>query len=185
MTEIPGVVRRSPWDIARVAAFDAGTEEVLVLERATVPGTSAAVREARLGEWRVRVTPARTHSAACTGLAELGIECEALADDIAGVAAGFLSQFGVTAASMRVEVVDTVSCPKFHCDNVRVRLVLTCHGPGTEYVAVDRPAEVAQAPTGALVFLKGHKHPTYADRTLHRSPAVPPGLKRMCVVLDI
>jgi hypothetical protein len=81
--------------------------------------------------------------------------------------------------------VNKTTCPKFHCDNVRVRLVTTYLGPGTEYVGADAPQEVRSAPAFALVFLKGHKHPTHADAVHHRSPALPPGGKRLCVILDV
>jgi len=43
---------------------------------------------------------------------------------------------------------------------------------------------VRSAPAFALVFLKGHKHPSHADAVHHRSPPVPPGGKRLCVILD-
>ncbi|MGL4553563.1 MAG: DUF1826 domain-containing protein, partial [Gemmataceae bacterium] len=43
---------------------------------------------------------------------------------------------------------------------------------------------IHSAPTSALVFLKGHEHPGYADEVHHRSPPVPPGGRRLCVVLD-
>ena len=97
----------------------------------------------------------------------------------------FLAQFGVEEASLRVEVVDKQACPKFHCDNVRVRLVTTYHGPATEYVRADEPDLVRSAPLFALVFLKGHQHPNHADAVHHRSPGVPPGEKRLCVILDV
>jgi hypothetical protein len=115
----------------------------------------------------------------------LHLDCPALAADVAAVAHSFLVQFGAARASLRVEVVTTNTCPKFHCDNVRVRVVTTYHGPGTEYVFAATPDDIHQGPTGALMFLKGHKHPTHADAVLHRSPMVPPGVKRLCVVLDV
>jgi hypothetical protein len=64
----------------------------------------------------------------------LHLDCPALAADVAAVVRSFLAQFGAARASLRVEVVTTNTCPKFHCDNIRVRVVTTYHGPGTEYV---------------------------------------------------
>ncbi len=118
-------------------------------------------------------------------MAALRLDCPALADDIAGLARSFLAQFGATEGSLRVELVDKTSCPKFHCDNVRVRLVTTYHGAGTEYVRADAPDDVRPTPTFALVFLKGHKHPNHADAVHHRSPPVPPGGRRLCAILDV
>jgi hypothetical protein len=173
------------WDRGAVAAFDASdSDEVLVLECAPVPGAAEAVRGARVGEWRSTVTADRAAELARTGLAELRVWCAPLAAEVAALAGAFLAQFGLPAAHLRLEVLDTVSCPKFHCDNLRVRLVAACVGSGTEYVCADRPDDVFRAPPGALVFLKGHKHPTYADRVLHRSPPAAPGARRFCVVLD-
>lgn len=175
----------SAWDRAAVAGFDASAlDEVLVIERAPVPGAAAALGGARVGEWRSAVTAARATELARTGLAELRVWCAPLADELAALAVAFLAQFELPSAHLRLEVLDTISCPKFHCDNVRVRLVAACVGAGTEYVRADRPDDVFRAPAGALVFLKGHKHPTYADRVLHRSPPVAAGARRFCAVLD-
>lgn len=84
---------------------------------------------------------------------------------------------------LQVEIVDTQACPKFHCDNVYIRLVTTYVGPATEYRFVGETM-VNQAEQGSLVFLKGRKHPTHRDSVHHRSPAIPEGVKRLCVVLD-
>jgi hypothetical protein len=80
-------------------------------------------------------------------------------------------------------MVKTQSCPKFHCDNVHVRLVTTYFGPATEYQFAGEDA-IQVAPLYSLVFLKGHKHPTHGDAVYHRSPEVPAGGKRLCVVID-
>jgi len=172
------------WDRDVVAAFDQGREDILVVERPPVPGIAGAVASARVHDFRSGVTRDDADARAAESLVALRLDCPALAGDIAGLARSFLTQFGVTEASLRVELVDKTSCPKFHCDNVRVRLVATCHGPGTEYVRADAPEEVRSAPAFALVFLKGHKHPSHADAVHHRSPPVPPGGMRLCVILD-
>jgi hypothetical protein len=172
------------WDRDEVAAFDLGRDDILVVARPPVPGIASAVASARVHDYRSGVTREDAAARAAEALAALRLDCPALADGIAGLAVSFLSQFGVMEASLRVELVDKTSCPKFHCDNVRVRLVTTCHGPGTEYVRADAPDDVRSSPAFALVFLKGHKHPNHADAVHHRSPPVPPGGKRLCVILD-
>jgi len=172
------------WDMAAVAEFDRGGEDILVMERPPLAGIAAAVASARVHDYRGRVTRSDAGARAAEAMAALGIECATLADDVAVLARGFLIQFGVPEASLRVEVVDKATCPKFHCDSIRVRLVATCHGPATEYVRADAPGEVRAAPSPSLVFLKGHKHPGHADAVHHRSPPVPPGERRLCVILD-
>lgn len=173
------------WDEAVIAAFDRGGEDALMVERPALPEVEATLPRADVREWRADVTAADAEARIATALSELNIDCAPLAADIAAVARSFLTQFDVARASLRVEVVTTSTCPKFHCDNIRIRVVTTYHGPGTEYLFVAAPDEVHAAPTGALLFLKGHRHPTHADAVLHRSPVVPPGEKRLCVVLDV
>lgn len=185
MTTTPPAQHIPAWDYDTVAAFDRSAEDALLVERPPLPEVAGAMRAARVRDWRGAVSAADIDSRVATGLAALGFDCPPLAADIAAVARSFLAQFGAPGASLRIEVVTTNTCPKFHCDNIRVRVVTTYHGPGTEYVATAAPDDVRGAPTGALLFLKGHKHPTHTDAVLHRSPMVPPGEKRLCVVLDI
>lgn len=172
------------WDGDEVAAFDQGPEDILVLERPPLPGIAETVTSARVLYWRSSVTVGTAETRAAEALEELCIANPVLAEDIVGLSRSFLAQFGVDEASLRVEVVDKQSCPKFHCDNVRVRLVTTYHGPTTQYVRIDAPKDVQAAPLFALVFLKGHQHPAHADAVHHRSPGVSPGGKRLCVILD-
>jgi len=173
------------WDRDAVAAFDRGGEDILIVDRRPLPGIAKVVASARVLDWRSAVTSEDAESRAAEALDALRIDCPVLAADIAVVARSFLAQFDATEASLRVEVVNTNTCPKFHCDNIRVRVVTTYHGPGTEYVFVASPDDTRRGPTGALMFLKGHKHATHADAVLHRSPMVPSGEKRLCVVLDV
>lgn len=85
---------------------------------------------------------------------------------------------------VRYEVTDQQSCPKFHCDNVFVRMLVTYFGPTTEFIERENPANIHRVPLHALVFLKGHKHPTYQHRILHRSPLPSKGEKRFCMVVN-
>jgi len=176
--------RVAAWDRETVATFDLGCEDILIVDRRPVPGIAGAIESARVHDFRSIVTSANAHALATESLTALNIDCPPLAKDIADLARCFLTQFDTSEGSLRVEVVDKTTCPKFHCDNVRTRLVTTYHGPATEYVRSDAPEEVRAAAVFALVFLKGHKHPNHADSVHHRSPSVPPGTKRLCVILD-
>ncbi|MBM3964531.1 MAG: DUF1826 domain-containing protein [Planctomycetes bacterium] len=96
----------------------------------------------------------------------------------------FESLFKQTSFELRLEVTEHQSCPKFHCDNVYVRLLVTYFGPTTEFIDQNEPGVIYRAPLNALVFLKGHKHPTYQDRILHRSPEFAAGDKRLCMIVN-
>jgi hypothetical protein len=96
----------------------------------------------------------------------------------------FAELFGQTQMELRWEVTDQQSCPKFHCDNVYVRMLITYFGPTTEFIDQEEPGIIYRAPLHALVFLKGHKHPTYQDRILHRSPEFSSGDKRLCMIVN-
>ncbi len=172
------------WDEDEVAAYDCGGEDILVLERPPVLGIADTISAARVLDWRSEVTGAFAEARATEALNALLIDNKALASDIVDLSRSFLAQFSVEEASLRVEVVDKQSCPKFHCDNVRIRLVTTYHGPTTEYVHTSALEQGQSAPLFALVFLKGHEHPSHLDSIHHRSPEVSPGEKRLCVILD-
>jgi len=173
------------WPSVSVTAFDHWANDMLIVKRPPIRDVTGAITAARVHDWRSVVTAGDADTRVAEALAELNLDCPPLAVDIAFIVRSFLAQFGTDEASLRVEVVNKASCPKFHCDNVRIRLVTTYHGPATEFVYTDGPEDIRRTPTGALVFLKGHKHPNHADTIHHRSPAVPPGEKRLCVVLDI
>jgi hypothetical protein len=102
-------------------------------------------------------------------------------------------------------------CRKFHVDAVRLRLVTTYVGPGTEWVpseAVDRdalaraiphpaqantaivrdPREVRRASPGDVLALKGSRHPDAASGgAVHRSPPIEhdAGALRVALVLTV
>ena len=107
-----------------------------------------------------------------------------LADDILGLICGMLAGFDWPRVEVRFDLADVQACPKFHSDNVLVRLVTTYVGPGTEYIETRRPDVVHRAAPGSLVFLKGHRHPTHQDTILHRSPAIARGSRRLSVAID-
>lgn len=96
----------------------------------------------------------------------------------------FAEMFRQHRLDVRYEVTDEQSCPKFHCDNVFVRMLVTYFGPTTEFIEREMPDSIYRVPLQALVFLKGHKHPTYQHRILHRSPLPAKGEKRFCMVVN-
>jgi hypothetical protein len=88
---------------------------------------------------------------------------------------------------MRLTVLDRAMCPKFHRDNLQVRLVTTYKGPGTEWLPepANSDDDIQRAQTAEVVLLKGDAWPNNQGRgALHRSPALPRGEKRLVVTLD-
>lgn len=173
--------RLTAWNAGAVTEFTAEGADILVLSRPMAP--IPAIESGRIHEY---LAPVRRETAAREvrfGLGELRIPSPVLATDIASLATAFLDQFELEQARLRVEITRTQSCPKFHCDNVHIRLVTTYVGPTTEYQYAGEDT-IHTAPLHGLVFLKGHKHPTHRNGVHHRSPEVPGAEKRLCVAID-
>lgn len=177
--------RLRSWPREAVTAFMAGDEDILVLPRPPMGESLATViATGRLDEYRCRFTPRSVSLRARQSLSFLGIDHPPLLDDLTLLMQGFLTQFDLPSASLRLELIARQPCPKFHCDNVLIRLVTTYYGPTTEY-RHQASQRIESAPLGSLVFLKGRQHPTCRGQILHRSPEVHPGNKRLCAVIDL
>lgn len=171
------------WDSGAIAAFAAGGSDILVLARSPLADLGPAVHGGRVHEYFAPVQRQNVAFEVRAGLGELRLESHALAADLISLVNSFLDQFSLRQARLRVEITQSQSCPKFHCDNVHVRLVTTYVGPTTEYQRAGE-ATTHAAPLHGLVFLKGHKHPSHRDSIHHRSPEIPAGEKRLCVAID-
>ncbi|MEM6688235.1 MAG: DUF1826 domain-containing protein [Planctomycetota bacterium] len=174
---------RTAWNAEAVADFANGNLDILVLERHHLADVSSAVESGRIHEYLAPISREKVSFEVRGGLGELRIKSPELTEDISGLATSFLDQFDLEHARMRIEVTRTQSCPKFHSDNVNIRLVTTYAGPATEYQFAGETT-VQRAPVGGLVFLKGSRNPTHRDSIHHRSPEVPDGEKRLCVAID-
>ncbi len=181
--------RAADWNDTDIRQIDDPGHDILVVSRPLPVDCFHLLVGAAVGEVRVKTTALAAASKIARGLSRLhiafpGRDRELLTEDIFGLVCGMLVTFDWPRVEVRMEVADTQSCPKFHCDNVTVRLVTTYTGPGTEYIARSAPQTIHQAPAGALVFLKGHRHPTHGDQILHRSPELTPGNRRLTVAID-
>ena len=90
---------------------------------------------------------------------------------------------------MRMDVVTTNACRKFHVDAITARLVLTYRGTGTQYGVSQGghdPQRVFTVPTGAPILLRGSLWPeTPRSGVVHRSPPIEgTGETRLVLVLD-
>lgn len=171
------------WSQEALTAFEAGRGDILVLERPALAVDTVEINSGHVHEYRASTTRRTIEGHVTCGLAEVGVGCEVLKRDIIRLAQSFLVQFRQQTLRLRIEIVNIQSCPKFHIDNVNMRLVTTYVGPTTEYQFID-DAAIHVTPLYGLVFLKGHKHPTHSDKALHRSPEMPPGTKRLCVAIN-
>lgn len=130
--------------------------------------------------------------------------CGALIEDIVTLAEAVAYLFDTDNVGLRLRRLEEAMCPRFHCDNLPVRLVTTYHGPGSEWLpewAVNRqglgaprpdkpqtiadPAAVQRLETGDLALFKGSGWVGNEERgAVHRSPALEDGQQRLLLTLD-
>jgi hypothetical protein len=119
-------------------------------------------------------------------------EREDLVADIASLARAFCGVMAIAEVDVRLEVVTTDACRKFHGDYVKARLITTYLGEGTQWLDetdADRisrgvePLEIRQLGTGDVGVFKG-KLATERP-AIHRSPPIGnTGQKRFLLVLN-
>lgn len=115
----------------------------------------------------------------------------ALAGELAMLARIFADIVGTRSLRLRLEVIETDACRKFHTDYVPARLLMTLAGPGTQWVAseggaadgaVDPP--IHQLASGEVAIFKGRSW-TDTPAILHRSPPIAgTGETRLLLVID-
>jgi len=118
-----------------------------------------------------------------------GPERDWLEADVAMLARTFAEMMNSDYLRMRLDVVTTNACRKFHVDAIVGRLVCTYRGTGTQYGTSDGccdPKAVFTVPTGSPIFLRGTLWPAKPPSGLvHRSPPIEgSGETRLVLVLD-
>jgi hypothetical protein len=118
-----------------------------------------------------------------------GPERDRLVDDTAALADAFAAIMRTRWLRLRLDVVTTNGCRRFHIDAVTARLVCTYRGTGTQYgISTDgaEPRRVFTVPTGAPILLRGTLWPEGPrSALLHRSPPIEgTGETRLVLVLD-
>jgi hypothetical protein len=118
--------------------------------------------------------------------AQLSPRAGALGADIAALAQIFATVAGVGAVRLRLESLNDDACRLFHVDAVRLRLLCTYAGAGTQWRDVQgRVHRMARLQVGVF---KGSRHPARAAGILHRSPPVghlPPARRaRLLLCID-
>lgn len=129
-----------------------------------------------------------TELCASSGLPECA-ERTRLVDDIAALADIFSGLMKAKWLRLRLDVVTTNACRRFHVDAVTARLVCTYRGTGTQYgISTDgaEPKRVFTVQPGAPILLRGTLWPEQPKTgLLHRSPPIEgTGETRLLLVLD-
>jgi len=181
--------RATGWTDEAVREINAAGSDIVVVRRPPPVECGPLVAGGTLGAVRFTTAARGAATNIDRGLAKLDLvkparQRAAVADDILSLVCGMLAVFAWPRVEVRLDLTDEQSCPKFHCDNVFVRLVTTYVGPGTEYIEMPAADTVHRVAPGSIVLLKGHRHPTHADRVLHRSPPLRPGTRRLSVAID-
>lgn len=129
---------------------------------------------------------------------------EALIDDVVTIAEAIAYLFDTDTVGVRLRLLTAAMCPRFHCDNLPVRLVTTYTGPGSEWLpeyAIDRtglgaptpdrpeivrdPNAIQRLQAGDIALIKGSGWEGCEERGLvHRSPSLEQGQKRLLLTID-
>ena len=112
-----------------------------------------------------------------------------LIDDATALSNIFADMMRARYLRLRLDVVTTNACRKFHIDAITARLVCTYRGTGTQYgISPDGadPARVFTVPTGVPILLRGTLWPSPPPSgLLHRSPPIEgAGETRLVLVID-
>lgn len=134
------------------------------------------------------VTDTVDHLCNLSGL-PLGNERSWLHKDIVSLATLFSELVQAKFLRLRLDVVSTNACRKFHVDAITARLVCTYRGTGTQYGFVtgdEDPDRIYTVPTGSPIILRGTLWPADPPSgLLHRSPPIEgTGETRLVLVLD-
>ena len=117
---------------------------------------------------------------------------EALIEDAAALAERFAAIMEFDAVELRLEVVETDACRKFHADYVTARLITTYCGHGTQWIderdalrvaAGEEPEDIHSLQAGDVGIFKGRL--SSGKPAIHRSPPIGgSGERRLLLVVN-
>ena len=112
-----------------------------------------------------------------------------LIDDIAALSAIFSSIMASRYLRVRLEVIRTNACFRFHIDAVTARLICTYRGRSTQYgnsIMGSEPEEIHNVPVGSPIIMRGTLWRSgVKPDLLHRSPQIEgTGVSRLVLILD-
>lgn len=132
------------------------------------------------------VAPAAVTTGLTVALAGAAGELAPLVEDIARLARLYGRLFDRQRLRVRLETVTTNACSLFHVDRVRVRLLTTYVGPGTEWLgrASEEAEPIPRFDRFAVGLLKGSLWPG-SNGCAHRSPPIAgTGRHRLLLAID-
>ncbi len=140
----------------------------------------------------IAILPERLNEAMSqAGFAELPVR-KALIEDIAQLARRYGAIMALDALSVRLEIVTTDSCRKFHADYVPARLITTYVGSGSDWIEPEdagrvrnglAPRQINSLSAGDVGIFKGKLG--WGEPIIHRSPPIAgTGERRLLLVLN-
>jgi hypothetical protein len=112
-----------------------------------------------------------------------------LEEDILDLAERFADVMGARYLRLRLDVISTNACRKFHRDAVTARLICTYRGSATQIGNASNgrdPKIIKQIPSGTPILLRGTLWPEHSySHLVHRSPPIEgTGENRLLLVID-
>lgn len=117
--------------------------------------------------------------------------------DLSWLVGAYACLLDARSVGLRLRVLESAMCPRFHVDHVPLRLITTYAGPGSEWLEeglIDRrrlaqevvdEAHVQRLACGDVALLKGEKWLGNEGAGLvHRSPSPANGERRLILTLD-
>jgi len=169
-----------------------------IWERKVAPKVPDVKTLAEINDISLTAEADQVGAAMILALKEAGYPAEVIGPLTADIAAhaNRLAQLLVCETlAIRLEVIETDACRRFHADYVSVRLILTYVGPGTQWLdnvaairlrngAAVETLDVRNVSAGQIALFKGRKW-SPDGAIVHRSPPIADtGQRRLVLVID-
>lgn len=104
--------------------------------------------------------------------------------EVAAIATDFAAMMNCKRVRLRLEIIETDACRRFHSDYVTARLLMTLAGAGTQWRLADEEGPIGELGIGEVAVFKGR---IWAEEPmiLHRSPPIAgTGADRLLLAID-